>query len=35
MLLLGTFLFLLPLAVLFATFLIAAGLVRFYFQRDP
>ena len=35
MLLLGTFLFLLPLAVLFATCLIAAGLVRFYFQRDP
>jgi hypothetical protein len=35
MLLLGTFLFLLPLAVLFATCLIATGLVRFYFQRDP
>jgi hypothetical protein len=35
MLLLGTFLFLLPLAVLFVTCLIAAGLVRLYFQRDP
>jgi hypothetical protein len=35
MLLLGAFLFLLPLAVLVATGLVVAGLVRFYFQRGP
>ncbi len=33
--LLGAFLFLLPLAVLVATGLVVAGLVRFYFQRAP
>jgi len=35
MLLLGAFLFLLPLAVLVVTGLVVAGLVRFYFQRGP
>jgi len=35
MLLLGAFLFLLPLAVLVATGLVVAGLARFYFQRGP
>ena len=34
-LLLGAFLFLLPLAVLFVTGLVVAGLVRFYFQHGP
>jgi len=34
-LLLGTFLFLLPLAVLFVTGALVVGLVRFYFQREP
>jgi hypothetical protein len=34
-LLLGAFLFLLPLAVLLVTGLVVAGLVRFYFQRRP
>ena len=34
-LLLGAFLFLLPLAVLVATGLVVVGLVRFYFQRGP
>ena len=33
--LLGAFLFLLPLAVLVATGLVVVGLVRFYFQRGP
>jgi len=32
-LLLGAFLFLLPLAVLFVTGVLVVGLVRFYFQR--
>jgi len=35
MLLLGAFLFLLPLAVLFVTGVLVVGLVRFYFQRVP
>ena len=34
-LLLGTFLLVLPLAVLVATGLVVVGLVRFYFQRGP
>ena len=34
-LLLGAFLLVLPLAVLVATGLLVAGLVRFYFQRGP
>ena len=33
--LLGAFLFLLPLAVLFVTGVLVVGLVRFYFQRGP
>ena len=33
--LLGAFLFLLPLAALFVTGVLVVGLVRFYFQRGP